>query len=107
MSFHQKILVSFVEGDSRFIVHSGLEEDGVTMGGSKAGLGAVKQFGTYAASANLWEDVNGDDVSGAALARFGDNETDRVVMFRGLGNYGEAIAALDISFELDFGVGNV
>jgi hypothetical protein len=105
MSFYQEIFVTFVKGESRLVVHCGLQEDSVTVGGAKASFGAVQQFGTDSSATSRWKDVDGDDVTSAALARLGDDEPDEAGT--GLGYDGERIATFDVGFELDAGVRNI
>jgi len=104
MGFYQEIVVTFVERERWPVVNGSFEEDRATMRGTETSFRGFEQFGADAGATGVRNNVDGDDVSGATLAGFKDDKADATGSR--LGHDGEGVAAFDVSFVFDEGIGN-
>jgi hypothetical protein len=99
--------MAFVEGKGRSVVDGGFQHYGVAGSLEQALLGRRQQLGTKAGAAVFGKHVNGDDVTEATAAGFGDNKAGDLVIFgRAFGNDGKRLAALNVGGQFPPGVGN-
>jgi hypothetical protein len=102
------VLMAFVEGQGGSIVDGGFQHHGMTRGPAQALLGGGQELRTEAAATAFGEHINGDDVTYATAAGFGDDETSKDAGCSGamFGDDGERSAAPEVGGQLPPGVGD-
>src|ERR1700730_14289580 len=73
--FDYGVVMSFVERNGSLVVHRGFKNHGLTVGGTQPVLGHPKQLRSDADSASVGQNIDSDDVAGAAAPRFRNNES--------------------------------